>query len=157
MFIRRGGRQAGFSLVEAVMFIMVVSIALGVLVQAYSLSAGALTEPVMRRQTLAVAQALMEEILLKDFANPTGGYAGPYSAATRAQFDDVADYDGLTLTGITDLSNAPITGLENYTATVGVVAAAFGNVPAGGGWHITVTVTNPNGSQVVLEGYRADA
>jgi MSHA pilin protein MshD len=157
MCTRCKGGQRGFSLVEAVMFIMVVSIALVVLMQAYSLSASALTEPVMRRQTLAVAQALLEEILLKDFANPTGGYAGPYSAATRAQFDDVMDYNGLTLTGITDLTNAPISGLENYSATVSVAAAAFGNVPAGGGWRVTVTVTNPNGSQVVLEGYRADA
>lgn len=148
--------ERGFSLVEAVMFIVVVSIALVVLVQSYNLATVGLAEPVVRRQTLACAQALMEEILLKDFANPSGGYAGPYSAATRSQFDDVMDYNGLTLTGISDLANTPIAGLENYSANVSVTATAFGGVPLAGGWRVRVTVTNPNGGQVVLEGYRAD-
>ncbi|MBI5331598.1 MAG: pilus assembly protein MshD [Betaproteobacteria bacterium] len=147
----------GFSLVEAVMFILVVSIALVVLVQAYVVSTTGLAEPVIRRQTLAIAQALMEEIQLKDFANPSGGYAGPYSAATRSQFDDVMDYNGLALTGISDLTNTPIVGLSGYNASISVSAAAFGNVPLAAGWRILVTVTNPNGGQVTLEGYKADA
>ena len=152
-----GPMQRGFSLVEAVMFMLVVSIALAVLVQSYAVALVGLTEPVIRRQTLSIAQALMEEILLKDFANPVGGYAGPYNAATRSQFDDVMDYDGLTLTGISDLTNTPIAGLASYNASVSVSAAAFGTVPLASGWRITITVTNPNGGQVVMEGYKADA
>lgn len=146
----------GFSLIEAVLFIVVVGIALAAVVNAFSLANRAGADPVLRRQSLAIAQALLEEISHKDFANPAGGYAGPYNATTRPLFDDVMDYHGLTLNGITDLAGAALSGLEGYRAAVLVAAVAFGNVPAGAGWRITVTVTDPSGQSLSLDGYRAD-
>lgn len=149
--------QHGVSLIEAVLFMVVVSVALAVLVKAFDQAAVASADPVLRRQSLAIAQALLEEVGVKDFANPTpGGYTGPYNAATRGLFDDVMDYNGLTLNGISDLSGAAVAGLSAYSAGIAVTAAAFGGVPAGAGWRITVTVSDPAGRQLALEGYRAN-
>ncbi len=147
----------GVSLIEAVLFMVVVSVALASLMKVFDQAAVASADPVLRRQSLAIAQALLEEISFKDFANPNpGGYAGPYNAATRNQFDDVMDYNGLTLNGISDLSGAPVIGLSGYSASIAVTPAAFGNVPAVAGWRITVNVTDPSGKQLALDGYRAD-
>jgi MSHA pilin protein MshD len=149
--------QAGFSLIEAVLFMVVVSVALTVLLKAFDQAAVASADPVLRRQSLAIAQSLLEEISFKDFANPSpGGYAGPYNAATRSQFDDVMDYNGFAMNGISDLSGTAVAGLSGYTASISVAAAAFGNVPASAGWRITVTVTDPAGRQFALDGYRAN-
>ncbi|MDP2430621.1 MAG: pilus assembly protein MshD [Pseudomonadota bacterium] len=149
--------RTGVSLIEVVLFMVVVSVALAVLVKAFDQAAVASADPVLRRQALAIAQALLEEVSVKDFANPTpGGYAGPYNATTRGLFDDVMDYNGLTLNGISDLSGATVAGLSAYSAGIAVAAATFGGVPAGAGWRITVTVSDPAGRQLALEGYRAD-
>jgi len=150
------GRQHGVSLIEAVLFIVVVSIALVVVLKAFDVANQGSANPVLRRQALAIAESLLDEISFKDFANPPGGFAGPYNAATRSQFDDVMDYNGLSLAGISTLSGAPLTGLSGYNARVAVAAAAFGMVPASAGYRISVTVTDPSGSQLVLDGYRAN-
>jgi len=149
--------QTGVSLIEAVLFMVVVSVALAVLLKAFEQSAVASADPVLRRQSLAIAQSLLDEIRAKDFANPNpGGYAGPYNAIARSQFDDVMDYNGLALNGISDLSGAAVAGLGAYSARVAVAGAAFGGVPASAGWHITVTVTDPIGQTLALVGYRAN-
>ncbi len=149
-------RSHGVSLIEVILFMVVVSVALVVLLKAFNQAAVASADPVLRRQSLAIAQSLLEEISPKDFSNPTDGYAGPYNAATRSQFDDVMDYNGLLLNGISDLTGTAVTGLSGYSASVAVAAAAFGNVPADAGWRITVTVTDPSGQQLALDGYRAN-
>ncbi len=149
--------STGVSLIEVVLFMVVVSVALAVLLKAFEQSAVASADPVLRRQSLAIAQSLLDEIRAKDFANPNpGGYAGPYNAIARSQFDDVMDYNGLALNGISDLSGAAVTGLSAYSAAIAVAAATFGGVPAGAGWRITVTVRDPAGQQLALEGYRAN-
>lgn len=148
--------QHGVSLIEAVMFIVVVSVALVAVLKAFDIANQGSADPILRRQSLSIAQSLLDEVSLKDFANPSpGGYAGPYNAATRSQFDDVMDYNGLTLAGISDLSGTAVTGLSGYRAVVAVVAAAFGSVPSTAGYRISVTVTDPSGAQLALEGYRA--
>lgn len=155
MCIRR--EASGISLIETILFIVVVSVALTVLLKAFDQAAVASADPLLRRQSLAIAQSLLEEIAAKDFSNPSpGGYAGPYNAATRSQFDDVMDYNGLTLTGISDLSGTAVSGLAGYSASVAVSAAAFGSVPAAAGWRISVSVTDPSGQSFSLDGYRAN-
>ena len=151
--------QLGFSLVEVILFILVVSVALVVLVQAFALANVGSADPVLRRQSLAIAQAMLEEISFKAFANPSGGYScppNPCNASTRSQFDDVMDYNGFTMNGLSSLDNLALAGLEHYRVNVAVAAAAIGSVPAAAGWRITVTVTDPANNQLSLDGYRAN-
>jgi MSHA pilin protein MshD len=155
--VGRSHLQHGVSMIEAVLFIVVVSVALVVVLKAFDIANQGSADPILRRQSLAIAQSLLDEISFKDFANPSpGGYAGPYNAATRSQFDDVMDYNGLSLSGISDLSGAAVTGLSGYRAVVAVAAAAFGSVPSTAGYRITVTVTDPANNTLTLDGYRAN-
>lgn len=155
-------RQRGFSLIEVVIFILVIGIALSGIIEVFNLANTGSADPVLRRQSLAIAQAMLEEITIKPFGSaatddPTqGGFAGPYNAANRQYFDDVDDYNGLTLTGISTLSNAALTGLGNYNVSIAVTQAAFGNVASADGYRIAVTVTDPAGRSLALDGYRAN-
>ncbi len=154
--------QSGVSLVETVLFIVVVSIALVVVLKAFDIANQGSADPVLRRQSLAIAQSLLDEISLKPFGDAAsddvtqGGFAGPYTSANRQWFDDIDDYNGFSMSGIRGLDNASVTGLANYQAAVAVAATAFGTVPVGAGYRITVTITDPSGAQLALEGYRAN-
>jgi len=148
-------RQSGISLVELILFMVIVGIAVAAVLQVYGVTARANADPLLRRQSLAIAQAMMEEISYKAPTNPPGGFSGPYTPANRWLFDDVVDYSGFAMAGITDLTNVPISGLENYQLNVAVVSAAFGPVPESHGLRFTVTVTDPTGEITLLEGYRA--
>lgn len=156
------GHEGGVSLIEAVLFIVVVSVALVVVLKAFDIANRGSADPVLRRQSLAIAQSLLDEISAKPFGDAAsddpaqGGFAGPYTSANRQWFDDVDDYNGFSMSGIRSLDNSVLTGLSQYQAAVAVAAAAFGTVPAGAGWRITVTVTDPAGAQLALDGYRAD-
>ncbi len=159
----RARHSSGVSLIEAVMFIVVVSVALVVVLKAFDIANQGSADPLLRRQSMAIAQSLLDEITAKPFGSaatdvPADGYlAGPVTSATRASADDVDDYNGFSMTGISRLDSTDVLpGLSNYQVSVAVVAAAFGTVPASAGWRITVTVTDPSGAQLALDGYRAN-
>jgi MSHA pilin protein MshD len=135
-------------------------------------------DPLLRRQALAIAESLLEEVQLMPFtfcdgddanvatAAGTGGCAGavdnvgPEAGESRLgspPFDHVNDYHGFAMSGIVDLTNTAVPGLAAYSANVSVAAAALGSIAAGSGdaLRITVTVTGPDGSTVTLDGYRS--
>jgi MSHA pilin protein MshD len=77
---------------------------------------------------------------------------------TAPFLDNVGDYNGFTMTGIRDITNIAIAGLEAYTATVTIVEAG-GEFPApaiapANVLRIDVRVTGPAGTNVMLTGYR---
>ena len=157
--------QQGVSLIEAVLFIVIVSVALVVVLKAFDISNQGSADPLLRRQALAIAQAMLDEISAKEFGSvatdvTADGYtAGPINSATRANADDIDDYDGYDQTGITTLNNAPLNDLDNYHVHVDVdpiTAGELGSVPVADAYRITVSVTDPSGAQLVLAGYRAD-
>lgn len=150
--------QRGFTLIEMIIFIVVVSAGLAGILSVMNTSVQSSADPMLRKQTVAIAESLLEEIVLKDYANPAGGYAG----ADRAQFDDVDDYNGYaTTTGIVDLVGATSAGLGQYNispaVTVALVSAAENaELSAVGAKKIVVSVTNPQGDILSLTGYRAN-
>jgi len=184
--------EHGISLIELIVFIVIVGIAVAGMVGALSMATRASTDPMIQKQALAVAEALLEEVQLQPFtycdpddpqattaqsaADCTGGAGGvndenrlvlgqlgPEAGETRTSattpYDNVSDYNGFPnpmVAGITDITGAPIPGLELYSATVSVVNQALGAVPASDSLLITVTVTGPPGTNttVVLDGYR---
>jgi MSHA pilin protein MshD len=155
MFIKC--RHAGISMIELLMFIIIVSVGIvGILtVTRYTTSHSA--DPLVRKQALAIAESLLEEIELSEFSDP--GFGTCNLCANRALFDDVRDYNGYTSTGIFTVDGTAVTGLGSYNILPAVQVTAvntneLGSVPAGGGWKITVHVTDPTGQVTTLTGYR---
>ena len=164
-------RQRGISLVELIVFIVIVSVGLAGILSVLNITAARSADPLPTKQALAVAEALLEEVQLAAFtycdpddanaltATSAAGCAtlpetmGPEGGDVRP-YDNVNDYDGFSMTGITDLTGATITDLGAYSAGVSVTAAALGTVAAGDALLVTVTVTGPGGTSVSLSGYR---
>lgn len=160
MFMTRSSlsRQAGFTLVELIFFIVVVAVGMAGILMVMDTSVKSSADPLVRKQTVAIAESLLEEILLKEYANPTGGYTGatlpPAANSSRAQFDDIGDYAGYTTTGgMKDMAGNVIAGLEAYNVSAVTVSAV--TLSGFAARQITVTVSGPGGS-LSLTGYRTN-
>lgn len=150
-------RAAGFTLIELIVFIVVVSVGLAGVLAVFDVVARHSADPLVTKKALAVADAQLEEILLKNFANPAGGWSGAATVANRPNFDDVGDFNGYASTGAYSLTDttAPIAGLEAYNVavTVAAPAAAIAGVAAADIRQVTVTVSY-GAESYVLTGYR---
>lgn len=144
-------RQAGFSLIEVIVAMLLISVGVLGLLSAMNTTVKGSADPMVRKQAIAVAESLLEEIALKDFADP----GGPACAA-RNCFDDVSDYASYQTTGgIVDISGAAIGGLSGYNiSSVTVANAALGSIGSSDAKLITVTVTAPGGEAISLSAYR---
>jgi MSHA pilin protein MshD len=175
--MHRRRRARGLTLIELLLFVVVVGIALAALLKVFVTATVASSDPMVRRQQLAIAESLLREIELMPFtwcdpalsanaetaANAAACNAvegnGPEGGQTRYGpanfFNNVNDYDGFAMNGIRDVTNTAIAGLAGYAASVSVTAAALDSIPAAGdALKITVTVTGPDGSVVSLQGWR---
>jgi MSHA pilin protein MshD len=175
---RHSSSQAGVTLVELILFIIIVSVGVAGILTVFNLTTQKSADPQVRRQMLAVAEALLEEVEFKPFtycdpddpnaatatssAGCTGGTngandesklpLGPEASDTsRAAYDNVSDYNGLSLATVTDINGNPING---YSATISVTQQQLeASVPLDASLRITVTVTHGNDS-LSLSGYR---
>jgi MSHA pilin protein MshD len=86
----------------------------------------------------------------------SGAESGETRYGPTSYFDNVNDYAGFSMTGIRDLSNTAVAGLSGYTAGVAVAAATLDTLSAASGdaLKITVTVSGPDSSSLVLQGWR---
>lgn len=129
----------GFTLIELVLLVMVFAVGLAGVITVYVNTVQASAEPQVRKQAMAIAESMMEEIMLQPFTSTTP------AGATRSTFGKVDDYIGYTSTGVVDVYGAPVAGLAGYNVAVSVVNNALGpvasQVPAASSRKITVTVT----------------
>ena len=145
-------RQFGFTLIEMIAFIVVVGVGVAGILSVMNITVKSSADPLMRKQPLAIADAMLCEILLRPYpAVPAG--------TSRLNWT-VRQYNGYSAVGIKDVNGVNVPGLGNYTVAVAVatVTAAdsllfnlTGTVP----FKVTVTVTAPNGKTISLTGYRA--
>lgn len=172
------GRGRGLTMIELILFMVVVSTALAGVLRVFMQATAASADPALRSQALAVAESVMEEVQLMPFtfcdgddanvdaATSTVGCAGaaenigPEAGEGRyatPQLDHVNDYHGFAMTGITDITDTAVTGLAGYSASVTVTASALGSLtaPSGDALRITVTVTGPGSTRIMLDGYRS--
>ncbi|HAT33911.1 MAG TPA: MSHA biogenesis protein MshD [Janthinobacterium sp.] len=109
MSIKRTARQRGLSLIELLMFIVIVSIAVVAIVRVMSVTAVGSADPLRRKQALLIAESMLEEIELAHFtycdasddnadtATATSECAGPPEAVgpeagDSRPYDNVNDY-----------------------------------------------------------------
>jgi len=161
---------AGVTLVELILFIVLIGIAFGALVLAMGQFTRSSADPLVRKQALAIAEALLDEVELMPFtfcdpddpnastAASTAGCSspgtedtatlGPESGEVRGDpvtpFDNPSDYNGSTITGM----------VSGYSAQITVTKAGLGGIANNEALRIQVTVSGPNSFSLSLDGYR---
>lgn len=150
---RPASRQRGISLIELIMFVVIITVALAGILQVMNLTSGHSADTLVRKQALAVAESMLEEVELQDFIAASA--VSPVTQTNRATaYHIVTDYNGFATTGIFTPDNTPVAGLGNYNLAVSVTPSALGAIPAASAVLITVTVTDPTSQQTVVQGYR---
>lgn len=143
--------QRGVTLIELVVSIVIVAIAASAVLGVLSRSAGRSADAMIMAQAVSIAEAYLEEISLKAYADPDG----VDGETSRVDFDDVDDYNGLVDAGAHNQFGAAIAALSRYTVSVTVgSSAALANVPSGDALRIDVRVTYSPNVTVALSGYR---
>jgi MSHA pilin protein MshD len=150
--------NTGITLIELVVFIVIVSVALGALVSALGYYIRNSVDPVVQIRALECAQAKLDEIVARKFDenSPTSGIPACGSAeigavpcagiVADAAYDDVGDFDG-------EVDNSK----SNCTTTVSVVNAGTDlGVANDQVRRITVTAVSPIGGNAMLTTYRAN-
>ena len=161
-------RCRGVTLIELIVFIIVVSVGLVGIVSVFDLSVKSSGDPLQQKQMLAIAEAMMEEVMLKDYAD-TGGSCtsgttpscNPSSIADRPNYSAIDHYSGYNSQpasyALGDAPGSPSNPeLASYTVTVGIdKGVAVGSVLAGQAAKITVTVA-VGANALNLIGYRTN-
>ena len=147
--------QSGMTLVVLVITIVVLGIASAAMFSAMAAITGRSADPTLRQQSLAIAEAYLEEIPLQAYPASTP-CAASHDGAGRGSFDDLCDYNGLFFVNQPFAprsagSVTPLAGLEAYQVTVAVVPEQLNDADA---LRITVTVRDPSGQLLSLDGYR---
>lgn len=174
-------RPSGFTLVELVVFIVIVSVGVVGLVSVSGHFVRDSADPMLRKQMVAIAESLLNEVTQQPFtycdpddtnffsatqaADCTGGLAGSQEnigptpgtetryGAVGTQFDNVADYGGFSKANIDDVAGG--NAMAGYTANVAIAnaGATFGLSPTAV-LQITVTVQRNGLPNFSLAGYR---
>jgi MSHA pilin protein MshD len=178
---RTPARAAGLSLIELIVFILVIGVALAGVLSAINIGARASADPMVRKQALAAAESLLEEIEQQPFTycDPRDNNASTATSSAGCSntsfsmdapanwgagktrygptfFDNVADYNNFSMNGsLNDVFQQSASRLAGYSATVSVsqVGAGFGLSNNADALRIDVTVTG-SGESVTLTGYR---
>ena len=143
-------QQRGMTLIELIVALALAGVLLGSLWTAWALMGRASADPLVARQQLAIAQSLLREIELQ----PITG-ASAVATPGRTGFASITDYNGLVMTGISDVEGNAVTGLQAYGATVAVSMLALAGVPGASGYWVTVSVTGPDSRALKLGQWRS--
>jgi MSHA pilin protein MshD len=159
--VRAGQRVKGFSLIELIVFIVVVSIALVALLGIMNQYIAGNVDPVVQERALECAQAKMDQIWGRKFddSTPSGGLPPCGSAeagasactgiSPEASFNDIGDYHN---TNDTSWANCSIdVTVTDAGQELGLTATEDAQVR-----RITVTANSSGGGQIVLSAYRAN-
>ncbi len=172
-------RQRGASIIELVIFIVVIGIAVVALLGPMNLISGSSGDPLRRKQAIMIAEGLMEEVMLARFtycdaadanvrdAVDGSGCAGPQESVgpetgNARPFDNVNDYvtsfnspqAAFNNSGVlADVNGNPIPG--DFTGTLTVSNVALNGVGTGASLKITVKITDARtGTVTTLDAFR---
>ena len=153
----------GFTLIELIITIVVISIALAAMLGVFSSSMSRSADPMWRNKSIKLAQLYLDEVLSKkyDENTPVGGVPaaggagapaltacgslGSEAGEVRATYDDVDDYDGLADSPPVAINGALDSSYGNYSVSIvvvcdGTAASVNGNQHAK---KVKITVTPP--------------
>lgn len=160
--------ERGVSLIELVIFIVIVSIGLTGMLSTLSATLKHSADPMIQKQMLSIAESMMDEIQSKNFASapdmpsPTSKACATY-ALERAElnkggsavyYDDVSDYDGVTDCPIYSLLGNQLPGLESYRLSISVSGNGGLNGLSSSLAKLIVVTVQQGGERLVLQGWR---
>lgn len=165
--------QRGITLIEQIMFMVIVSVGVVGLISALSTITKSSADPMLTKQMVAVAEGLLNEILHQPFtwcdpddpaastAQSSAECADPQNTGTHGlgegrlggTFDHVDDYGGYRATSVTDAAgNNAMTGYD-ASVTIARVGTELGLPDNSAALSVTVTITHGSES-FALTGYR---
>jgi len=177
-------RQRGMTLIELIVFIVIVSVALVGVLTVLNVTAKSSGDPMIRKQMLAVAEAVLEEVMLQPFTwcDPDDRSAATATSATLDAtatdptqcWDAVEAINQETVAGNTDTrlsATSPLDNVSDYNGaaiTTGITGTAL---PTGYSAAVSVAQSALNGiaatesllitvtvshagDSLVLQGYR---
>lgn len=161
MFARRIRGIRGFTLIEMVLAIVIISVGLAGVLLAFNTAVKSSADPLIDKQMLAAAEEMIEEVLLKPYAvSGTAPSNSPKKCdvsplPSREAFDDVSDYDGYQTTGVCTIEGALVTGLGGYSVKVKVEpSAGLTGITVSNAKKVTVTVEHGATEALTLVGWR---
>ena len=152
--------RRGLTLIELVISIAVVGIAVTGTLLAIHTTVAHSADPMIQHQASAVAEAYLEEILLKAYLDPDDGTVCPPSEPLgRAFYDNVCDYRVVDDAGARTQDGTPVPGLGAYRVRVTVddTAATLNGVTGSANvLRVDVRVTRGTRVDLTLSGYRTN-
>jgi MSHA pilin protein MshD len=144
-------RQRGVTLVELILFMVIVGIALAGIVTVMNMTTRGSADPLRRKQALMIAEGLLEEVELAKFSycDPADPDASDEELVkSSADCHAAPEAWGQLAPEPTDTnSGRPFDNVNDYVAAPGVATAAFDNL---GG-----VLVDANGTALGLTGYTA--
>lgn len=162
------------SLVELIVFIVIVGVGVAGLVSVINPMLRYSADPMRTKQMLAIAEALLNEILHQPFTwcdpdDPAVSTAQSYAGCAQPQntgtftagesrlggtFDNVDDYGAYSMSNVTDVSGG--NAMTGYSASVAIARAgtALGLADNTAALSVTVTVSFAGADNFSLTGYR---
>jgi len=154
----------GVTLIELIVFLVVISTALAGLLSVYQHSVTNSVDPIVRVRLLELAQSQLDEVIARkyDENTPSGGIPACGSAETGAPACAGIGLDSgeslsnvATLDDVDDFHNYSDTPYTGYSRTVSVQTSSDLGASVAAK-RITVTVTSPGGDSMTLSTYRAN-
>jgi MSHA pilin protein MshD len=136
-------RQHGLTVIEMIMFMVIVGIALAGILQVMRLTTHQSADPVRRKQALMIAEGLLEEVELAKFTycDPTAANADTATSSANCSIPEVFGQPAFEAVGA-----RPYDNVNDYVPAAGVATAAF---DAGG------KLVDANGTPMNVTGYTA--
>ena len=172
--------QAGFTLIELVVFIVVVAVGISGTVLAINQSVALAPRTMEQTRAMEIAQAYLDEIATKRYdqrsgqgglptcdspnpgasTNPCSNTLGPEGGESRATFNDVDDYHGVNDSPPLDASGAVFAD-PHYTDFRVQIDVSYAGSEVGLGNNrfakrISVVITSPFGQSIPVTVYRSN-
>jgi MSHA pilin protein MshD len=160
-------RSRGATLVELVITIVIISVAIAGVVGAFALLTGRSADPLNQTRAVALAQLYADEILARQYDDntPPGGVPRQSGCtiateeSSRANYDDVDDYQAISGEAPTDAAGVPLDASAYQGFTVAVSVACAGTevaLPDIDAKRVDITIQDPSGNAYLFTLYRAN-
>jgi MSHA pilin protein MshD len=136
-------RQYGLTLIEMLMFIVIVGIALAGIIQLLQFTTRHSADPVRRKQALMIAEGLLEEVTLSGFTfcDPRSSNADVATKAPECEIPEAFGQVGPEVAG-----PRPYDNINDYVGAANTPTAAF---------DVNGVLSDANGNALMVNGYTA--